>query len=140
MKPYVLVVSMTVALTGALLMATSSSAASVQKQMAQGIKRTDLQREDLSASGREVVQVRVDFAPGAIAPEHSHPGEEIVYAIEGEMEYRVEGRAPITLTAGDVLFIPAGAIHGVTNVGHGNAAELATYIVEKGKPLVVYAK
>jgi quercetin dioxygenase-like cupin family protein len=140
MKPYVLVVSMTVALTGALLMATSSSAAPVQKQMAQGIKRTDLQREDLSASGREVVQVRVDFAPGAIAPEHSHPGEEIVYAIEGEMEYRVAGRAPITLTAGDVLFIPAGAIHGVTNVGHGNAAELATYIVEKGKPLVVYAK
>ena len=31
-----------------------------------GIKRTDLQRHDLSVAGREVVQVRVDFARGGI--------------------------------------------------------------------------
>ena len=102
-----------------------------------GIKRTDLQRHDLSVPGREVVQVRVDFAPGVVAPAHKHPGEEIVYAIEGSMEYRVEGKPPVTLEAGDVLFIPAGAIHAVKNVASGNAAELATYFVEKGKPLVV---
>ena len=30
-----------------------------------GIRRTDLQRHDLSTPGREVVQTRVDFAPGA---------------------------------------------------------------------------
>jgi quercetin dioxygenase-like cupin family protein len=101
-----------------------------------GTKRTDLQRHDLSVPGREVVQVRVDFAPGAVAPEHRHPGEEIVYVIEGTLEYRVEGRPPVTLKAGEVLFIPAEAIHAATNVGSGNAAELATYIVEKGKPLV----
>jgi quercetin dioxygenase-like cupin family protein len=53
------------------------------------------------------------------------------------LEYRIEGKRPVTLKAGEVLFIPAGAVHGVTNVGSGNAAELATYIVEKGKPLVV---
>jgi hypothetical protein len=35
------------------------------------------------------------------------------------------------------LFIPAGATHSARNVGTDNAAELATYIVEKGKPLVV---
>jgi quercetin dioxygenase-like cupin family protein len=63
-----------------------------------GISRTDLQRHDLSAPGLEVVQVRVDFAPGSSAPRHHHPGEEIVYAIEGEMEYRLEGKAPVTLT------------------------------------------
>jgi mannose-6-phosphate isomerase-like protein (cupin superfamily) len=40
------------------------------------------------------------------------------------------------LTAGDVLFIPAGTIHAARNVGPGRAAELATYIVEKGKPLL----
>ena len=40
------------------------------------------------------------------------------------------------LEAGDVLFIPAGAVHAVRNVGSGNGAELATYIVEKGKPLI----
>jgi hypothetical protein len=47
---------------------------------------------------------------------------------------------PVTLKAGDVLFIPAGTIHSARNVGTGRAAELATYIVEKGKPLVVLAK
>lgn len=102
-----------------------------------GITRTDLQRHDLSAPGREAIQARVDFAPGAVAAPHSHPGEEIVYAIEGLLEYRLEGRPPVTLKRGDVLFIPAGTVHAVTNVGSGNAAELATYIVEKGKPLLV---
>ena len=105
-----------------------------------GIKRTDLQRHDLSAPGREVVQVRVDIAPGVAFGRHSHPGEEIVYVLGGSLEYRVEGRPPVTLKAGDVLFIPAGTIHAAKNVGSGNGAELATYIVEKGKPLVVPAE
>lgn len=101
-----------------------------------GIKRTDLQRHDLAAPGREVVQVRVDIAPGVAFGRHRHPGEEIVYVIEGRLEYQVEGRPPVTLGAGEVLFIPAGAIHAAKNVGSVNGAELATYIVEKGKPLV----
>ena len=105
-----------------------------------GITRTDLQQHDLSVPGREVVQVRVDFLPGVVAPRHSHPGEEIVYAIEGVLEYRLEGKSPVTLEAGEVLFIPAETIHAVKNVGSGNAAELATYVVEIGKPLVVLAE
>jgi quercetin dioxygenase-like cupin family protein len=105
-----------------------------------GIKRTDLQRRDLSAPGREVVQVRVELAPGVSFPKHTHPGEEIVYVLAGSLEYQVEGKPPVTLKAGQVLFIPAGTIHAVKNVGSGNGAELATYVVEKGKPLVVLAK
>jgi quercetin dioxygenase-like cupin family protein len=107
---------------------------------APGITRTDLQQHDLSVPGREVVQVRVDFAPGVVAPAHKHPGEEIVYAIEGLLEYRLEGKPPVTLKPGEVLFIPAGTVHEVVNVGTGNSAELATYVVEKGKPLVVLVK
>jgi quercetin dioxygenase-like cupin family protein len=105
-----------------------------------GVKRTDLQQHDLSVPGREVVQVRVDIAPGVLAPNHSHPGEEIVYVIEGLLEYQLEGKPPVTLKAGEVLFIPAGTIHSAKNVGSVNAAELATYIVEKGKPLVTLVK
>ena len=105
-----------------------------------GIKRTDLQQHDLSAPGREVIQVRVDIAPGAAFGRHRHPGEEIVYVIEGTLEYEVEGRPPVTLKAGEVLFIPAGTIHAAKNVGSDNGAELATYVVEKGKPLVVMVK
>ena len=70
-----------------------------------GVKRTELQRHDLSAPGREAVQARIDFAP-----------------------------------AGDVLFIPAGTIHAAKNVGSTNGAELATYIVEKRKPLITLVK
>jgi quercetin dioxygenase-like cupin family protein len=102
-----------------------------------GVKRMLLQRRDLSATGREVVQVRVDLSPGVLFDKHSHPGEEIVYVIEGSLQYKVEGAPSVTLRAGEVLFIPAGAIHSAKNVGSTNGAELATYIVEKGKPLVV---
>jgi quercetin dioxygenase-like cupin family protein len=104
-----------------------------------GIRRIDLQRHDLSVSGREVVQVRVEFNPGTAFGRHSHPGEEIVNVLEGSLEYQIEGKPPVTLKAGDVLFVPAGTIHAARNVGRTNGAELATYIVEKGKPLVVMA-
>jgi quercetin dioxygenase-like cupin family protein len=103
------------------------------------VSRTDLQRHDLDIPGRETIQVRVDFERGAVAPRHSHPGEEIVYVLKGALEYRLDGRPAVTLNAGDVIFIPTGTIHTVKNVGRGSASELATYVVEKGKPLVILA-
>ena len=124
----------------ALLIVGSGVVLNLAQAQQPGIKRTDLQRHDLSIPGREVVQVRVDIAPGAAFPRHSHPGEEIIYVIEGLIEYQVEGKPPVTLKAGEVLFIPAGVRHGAKNVGSGKGSELATYIVEKGKPLVVLAK
>jgi quercetin dioxygenase-like cupin family protein len=105
-----------------------------------GTRRTDLQRHDLSVPGREVIQVRVDFDPGYGAPKHTHFGEEVIYVLEGTLEYQIEGNPPGTYKAGDVLLVPAGAIHWVKNVGSGNGAELATYIVEKGKPLITVVK
>ena len=104
-----------------------------------GTKRTDLQRHDLSATGREVVQVRVDFDPGYVAPRHTHPGEEIIYVLEGMLEYEIGGNL-VTVKAGDVLFVPAATPHSAKNIGTTNGAELATYIVEKGKPLVTPVK
>jgi quercetin dioxygenase-like cupin family protein len=106
----------------------------------QGVRRTDLQRHDLDVAGREVVQARVELAPGVAFGRHWHPGDEIVYVLAGSLEYRVDGRQPVTLGAGDVLFIPARTIHAARNVGRGNGAELATYVVQKGKPLVVMVK
>jgi quercetin dioxygenase-like cupin family protein len=110
----------------------------VQAQQA-GVRRTELQRHDLSAPGREVVQVRVEIEAGTVFPSHTHPGEEIIYVIEGVWEYDINGKQ-VTAKAGDVLFVPAGAIHSAKNVGTGKAAELATYIVEKGKPLLTLVK
>ena len=101
------------------------------------LTRIDLQRHDLSIQGREVVQTIVELPAGAKSSRHTHPGEEIVYVLEGApLEYEVEGRTPVTLKPGDVLFIPNGAVHSARNVGRTKGAELATYIVEKGKPLL----
>ena len=123
-------------MTVAVLIVASGLAVNLAQSQQPGVTRTDLLRHDLSVSEREVIQVRVDFAPGVAFPAHSHPGEEIAYVIEGLLEYRLEGRPPVTLEAGESLFIPAGTVHAAKNVGSGNAAELATYVVEKGKPLV----
>ena len=117
----------------------SALALHVAQAQQTGTKRTDLQRHDLSAPGREVIQVRVDFDPGYVSPRHTHPGEEIIYVIEGSLEYEIGGK-PVTVKAGDVLFVPAGTIHLEKNVGSVNGAELATYIVEKGKPLITLVK
>jgi quercetin dioxygenase-like cupin family protein len=122
------------------LIVGSGLALHVSRAQQSGIKRTDLQRHDLSAPGREAVQVRVDIAPGASFPKHTHPGEEIIYVLEGTLQYEIEGKPPVTLKAGDVLFIPAGTVHSARNAGKSNGAELATYVVEKGKPLVVIVK
>lgn len=102
-----------------------------------GLHRTDLLRKDLDVSGREVLQVRVDFDAGVASPNHSHPGVEVAYVIDGTFEYQLEGQPPITLKAGDSLYIPAGVPHIAKNVGTAKASELATYIVKKGEPLVV---
>jgi quercetin dioxygenase-like cupin family protein len=100
-----------------------------------GSKRIDLQRHDLSAPGREAIQARVEFAPGYSSPLHTHPGEEIIYVLEGELEYEIAGKVT-RVKPGDVLFVPAGTPHLGRNVGSTSGAELATYVVEKGKPLI----
>jgi quercetin dioxygenase-like cupin family protein len=126
-------------MTAALLIVGSGLALYVVRAQQAGTKRKDLQRHDLSTPGREVVQVRVDFDPGYVAPRHTHPGEEIIYVLEGTLEYQIDGR-PVIVRPGDVLFVPAGTIHSVKNVGSDNGAELATYVVEKGKPLLTLVK
>jgi quercetin dioxygenase-like cupin family protein len=105
-------------------------------QQPEAIRRTDLQQHNLSIPGHQVVQARVDIGQTAPLVKHTHPGEEIIYVLEGTLEYQIEGEGPTTVKAGDVLFVPAGAVHAVRNVGSGNAAELATYVAEKGKPIL----
>ena len=126
-------------IAGIILLMTIATPNCIQAQQV-GIKRTELQRHDLSSKGWEAIQMRIDFDAGTEFGKHSHPGQEIIYVLEGLLEYQVEGRPPVTLHAGDVLFIPAGTVHSAKNIGTTNGAELATYIVKKGKQLVVLAK
>jgi quercetin dioxygenase-like cupin family protein len=98
-------------------------------------KRTVLQKADLSTPGREVVQALVEI-PGGVRPgKHTHPGEEVGYVLEGTLLLWVEGRPTVTIRAGDSFFVEAGRPHETANEGTTVAKLLATYTVEKGKPL-----
>lgn len=125
------------AVAGAAVIVGSGLGLHIARAQQPGTTRIDLQRHDLSVPGREVVQTIVELESGVTSSRHTHPGEEIVYVLEGApLEYQLEGRPPVTLKPGGVLFIPAGTIHSAKNVGNRKGAELATYIVEKGKPLL----
>jgi hypothetical protein len=104
-------------------------------QQASGLWRTDLQQHDLSVDGHEVVQARRPRLGSAARQAHP-PGRRDYLCPRGVAG--VPGRRPgdedIQRRGG--LDRPAGVVHAVRNVGSGNAAELATYVVEKGKPLI----
>jgi quercetin dioxygenase-like cupin family protein len=100
-----------------------------------GIKRTDLQTHDLSIPGREVVQQMVELQPGAVVARHTHPGEEVSVVLEGELLLEIGGKPSVTMKAGQAFTVPMGAVHGVKSTGSTPAKLVATYIVEKGKPL-----
>ncbi len=104
-----------------------------------GFKRTVLQQVEISVPGREVVTASVEFQPSARTGRHSHPGEEVGYIVEGTFAVEQDGKPAVTLGAGQAFLIPAGTIHNATNTGSGTGRVLATYIVEKGKPLATPA-
>ena len=105
-----------------------------------GFSRTILQKADISAPGREAVQITADFDAGVGTGKHTHPGEEVGYVLDGALVFTVEGKPPVTLKAGDHFFVPAGTVHEARNAGSGKAKVLVTYIVEKGKPLATPVK
>ena len=127
-------------MAAALVIATAGLSIHAAHAEQNALQRTDLVQNDISVPGHDVIQVRVDFRPGAVSINHSHPGEEVAYVLKGILEYQLEGGQPVTLKEGQSLFIPAGVAHVARNVGDGEASELATYIVEKGSPLVVPVK
>ena len=105
-----------------------------------GFTRIALQDQPLSDPARHAVQARAEFAPGVAAGKHTHPGEELGYVLEGSILLEVAGQPPRTVKAGEAFFVPAGVVHDGKNVGSGVAKVLATYIVEKGKPVATPVK
>src|SRR4051812_16494319 len=118
---------------------TVTAIAAAVSAQAPTFKRTVLQQADLSTPGKEAVTAVAEFEPNAVAGRHTHPGEEIGYVIEGTVLVEIDGKPAQTLTAGKAFLTPSGAVHNATNKGTGVAKILATYIVEKGKPVATPA-
>ena len=98
-------------------------------------KRTVLQQGDLSAPVREAVQALAEVQPGGASGRHTHPGEEIAYVLAGPLVLEIDGKPAKTLQTGDVFMITAGTVHNARNAGKSVAKVVATYVIEKGKPV-----
>ncbi len=105
-----------------------------------GFKRTLLQTQDLSIPEKVVVQAVAEFEPGVAAGRHTHPGEEMGYVLEGQIEIKIDGQPAKMIQAGQTFFIPSGLVHDGINTSSGNSKVLATYVVEKGKPVATPVK
>ena len=103
------------------------------------IKRIPLQKFDVPGTQYETVIGIAEIAPNAMIGRHTHPGPELGYMLEGEMVLMIDGQPEKPLKAGDSYQIPAGAVHDGKS-GPKGAKVIATYVVEKGKPLASPAK
>ena len=119
----------------AAVMIMTLALAGTQSAQQPAFKRTVIRQSDISVPGREVVTAIAEFQPGASVGWHTHPGEEVGYLLEGTLSFEHDGKSRVTLTAGETFFVSAGGLHNATNTGSRTARVLATYIVEKGKPL-----
>ncbi|WP_080990209.1 cupin domain-containing protein [Comamonas testosteroni] len=104
-----------------------------------GLSRTMVGKADVSVPGREAVVAKVEVAPGSRAGRHTHPGDEISYISEGEVDLLIDGQPPRTLKAGESFVVPAGVIHDAHNASNGTVKLIGVYVVEKGKPLATPA-
>ena len=120
-----------VGVTAALLVAALGTLAA----QAPAFKRTILQQVDLSAPGREAVMAMVEFPSGSETGRHTHPGEEVSYVENGPFILEVDGQPARTLKSGDAFMVPAGTIHNGHPAAGSTAKVIATYVIEKGKPV-----
>ncbi|MEG2046322.1 MAG: cupin domain-containing protein [Comamonas sp.] len=104
-----------------------------------GLSRTLVGKADVSVPGREAVVARVEVAPGARAGRHTHPGDEISYISEGQVDLLIDGQPPRTLKAGESFVVPAGVVHDAHNASNAAVKLIGVYVVEKGKPLATPA-
>ena len=103
------------------------------------VQRSILLKEDIAVADHEGVMAKVDIPPGATEGKHTHPGAVVVYIQEGVLTFDYEGNPTMTYKAGDSFFIEAGKIHEGINKGASPVKAVATFVVEKGKPLTAPA-
>lgn len=86
------------------------------------------------------VTLMVDWPVGSIVPDHTHPGDEHAYVLEGAIEVTTKGQGTKVYKAGEAYFNAKDVVHSARVVGDKPAKTIATIIAEKGKPLSVPVK
>jgi quercetin dioxygenase-like cupin family protein len=60
--------------------------------------------------GAEQTLAQAYFKKGALVPMHAHPGEQLIYVLQGALRALVDGEE-VTVREGEVLRVPAQADH-----------------------------
>jgi quercetin dioxygenase-like cupin family protein len=103
------------------------------------VTRTELVRKDLGGlAGYEGIMYLAEVAPGAAAGKHSHPGDELVYVLQGAGVLEEEGKAPLSVKAGEVFSPPFKQVHNFKNASQTEPVKvLVVLVAPKGQPLAI---
>jgi len=101
-------------------------------------QRFPLQQMDGPAEGYMTVLMRIEIAPGGLVARHTHFGIETSFALEGSGTLSVQGRPDLVVKPGGSFQVPAGVVHSLQG-GDAPMKILASFVVEKGKPLATPA-
>ena len=96
-----------------------------------------------NTQSQEVAVYEAEYAPGGINPRHLHPAAITFHVLSGTGVWQEEGKAPVTLRAGDSLFVPAGTIHAHWNPSATENLRFLEFIVaekDKGRSIPQPAK
>ena len=99
------------------------------------VKRTVLLQHDTSVPGYEAVLVAVEIPAGGREGRHTHPGLAMIHVEEGTLTLDYEGKPTVGYKAGDSFFVEAGKVHEGMNKGTTPVKAIATFVIEKGKPI-----
>jgi quercetin dioxygenase-like cupin family protein len=124
-------IALFLAVTAVLVAALSSTGAAQQPT----VERKVLSQQDVTAPGYQNVLVAVTIPVGGREGRHTHPGTAIVHVLEGELTLDHDGRPTATYKAGETFFVDPGKVHEGINKGKAPVRAIASFVIEKGKPL-----
>lgn len=110
-------------------------AAPAQSQRRGVIPHAPLLKMDVpNTANQEVAVYEAEYEPGGINPRHLHPAAITFHVLSGSGIWQEDGKGPVTLKAGDSLFVPKGTIHSHWNPSTTEKLRFLEFIVaEKDK-------
>jgi quercetin dioxygenase-like cupin family protein len=115
--------------------AVAASVSDAAPAAAPNVERKMLLQQDLSIPNYSTALVEVTIPGGGREGRHTHPGSAVVYVQQGALTLAMEGVPEKTYQVGESFYIPTGKIHEGINNGSTTAKAIASFVVEKGKPL-----
>ena len=82
-------------------------------------------RRKILAHDKDLMACHLYFDEGAVGDPHTHPHTQIALVLSGRFEFTLEGETK-TLSAGDSVYIPSNALHGLVCLEKGELVDIFT--------------